>query len=79
MMPTSMAADNISNHLNPMILIELNISIKADLFTAEKLLSMDIEEALISEHTPSILEDEFSDNVINNQHPENLRLVASAE
>jgi len=53
------AADNSNEQLNPMVLIELNASMKADWLLAGKLLILDIEDDLGNQQNFPKMSDEF--------------------
>ena len=53
------AADNSNKQLNPMVLIELNASMKADWLLAGKLLILDIEDDLGNQQNFPKMSDEF--------------------
>ena len=53
------AADNNSEQLNPMVLIELNASMKSDWVLAGKLLILDIEDDLANQKNFPKISDEF--------------------
>ena len=53
MSTSTVLADSYTGRLNPMVLIELNASIKADWVMAERLLALDIKDELHDKKGPS--------------------------